>query len=116
MHQTVRIFLSAALIRGSRNAANPAGVPIVQSRSARNGVITALSPELRRHRQHGVDQAHQLLNTLQVVLAVRFAARHLGDHLVKVHVHHGIRVDQFLELGDHGAQPQSRASLRMRCS
>ena len=43
-HQTVRIFFSIALIRGSRNAANPAGVPIVQSRIAHSGVITAFSP------------------------------------------------------------------------
>ena len=39
-HQAVRIFLRAALTRGSRNAANPAGVPIVQSRIAPSGVVT----------------------------------------------------------------------------
>src|SRR5271166_2620460 len=43
-HQAVRIFLSIALIRGSRNAANPAGVPIVQSRIAPSGVATMFSP------------------------------------------------------------------------
>ena len=30
--------------------------------------------------------------------------RHLGDHLLNVHAHHGIRVDQLLKLGEHGMQ------------
>jgi hypothetical protein len=40
VHQAVRIFCSIALIGRSRKAANPAGVPIVQSRMALSGVAT----------------------------------------------------------------------------
>jgi hypothetical protein len=40
-HQTFRIFLNIGLIASLRNAANPAGVPIAQSRIAFNGVPTS---------------------------------------------------------------------------
>ena len=59
----VRIFLSIELIRGSRKAANPAGVPIVQSRIAPSGMATVLA-ELGCHREHLVDQSQHLLDTV----------------------------------------------------
>ena len=36
--------------------------------------------------------------------------RHLGDHLIDVHAHHGIGVDQLLELGEHGMEHDLLAS------
>ncbi len=43
-------------------------------------------------------------HAFQVPLAVRLGAWHLGDHLIDVHAHHGIGVDQHLELGEHGME------------
>jgi hypothetical protein len=58
--------------------------------------------ELRCNRQDLVDQPQHLLDAAQVALAVRLGMRHLGDHLMHVHAHYGVGVDQLLELGEHG--------------
>jgi hypothetical protein len=42
--------------------------------------------------------------TFQMPLAVLSVPRHLGDHLVEVHAHHRVAVDQSLELGEHRGQ------------
>jgi len=60
--------------------------------------------KLRRHRQHLVDHAQHLTHALQVPPAVRLGARHLIDHLVHVHAHHRISVNQLLKLGNHGME------------
>jgi len=83
-HHAAKIFFSIALIRRSRKAANPAGVPIVQCRIAASGVATiALSP---------------------------IGARNLGDHLIQVHPHHRIGIDHLLGQSERRLEPTSNTT------
>jgi hypothetical protein len=61
-------------------------------------------PELGRHREQFVDHAQHLLHALQMPLVVGLGARHLLDHLVQVQAHDRIRIDQLLELFEHGME------------
>ena len=90
-----------ALIRGSRKAANPAGVPIVQSRIAPSGVATMVSPYSGAIVSTALIKRSICGTLSRCRLRYLRGARHLLDHLVQIHPHHRIAVDQLLELHQH---------------
>ena len=102
---TASTFFNMALTFGATNAARPAGVIMGKSRMASMGNPTIPGGiELRRCRQHVVDDDKHLAIVLDVDVATasrRRKSRLLLKHLGDVHVHHRIAFDKVAKLPDH---------------
>jgi hypothetical protein len=59
-------------------------------------------------RDHASSAAWQSVTAWLLFALMMPGPRHLSDHLVEVHAHHRIAVDQLLELCEHGMQHRLR--------